>query len=738
MCSSVHRICHFSTARILTLVLLIMTFPLVSQADYQIFEKFSYDPGWDGVNNRTSPQNFGYSLTNHTGGGDSFEAGGTIVREDNPKAYYGANIGTLDLTHPLKMTGALNPHTPGGGTIFIGFFNNTNFGYPQNNTLGLYLDGQNTFTNAYIRAVNSAGTDERVGPVTTFSTNTDLKYDLRYNPSGGSGNGQLTLIINGGTPFVTNLPSGFKTSGASFNRFGIHNVGVDGGPFDAFIDDVTYTSSVPKVERFTVDPGWDGHNNRSSTPAPQTITQNFGYKTTNNAGGSAGEVGGLIQPAGEAAYYAKSISNRTLTQTNTSTGKFKVSGGGNTLLGFFNSSTVNEWRTPQSLALRIYGRGDHFLAYPEYGTSKWRAGANGFPDGAGGEFHFPTDVSLNYSLSYSPTANGGNGALTATIWGGGIGTQTVVANLDAGHKADGATFNRFGLLNVNKSADGAGSLWIDNVNINGTTTGFNTNPNWTTLNNNTTYTSNNVRFRFDFGHATSNFAGGAGAGEIGGNFFRGDSRQADTMAFYGDVLADESFNFDTPLHAEGKIAFKRGVTDSTVHIGFFHNTDSVKVSQAQAISTPEDFIGATVEGPSSEGFYFYPSYGSDVEGSGSGGNRGIVTPPHIYPNGATHNWTLDYDPNGGGGLGQIIVSLDGVQGIMNIDPSHRALGAHYTRFGFITPHIDGNGQTVFLDDLIYTQSLLPISTPEPASALVLAAGLFLSIRHGRKAFNREE
>ena len=51
------------------------------------------------------------------------------------------------------MTGTINAHTPGSGTVFLGFFNNGNGGYPQNNSLGLYLDGQNTFTNVYMRAV---------------------------------------------------------------------------------------------------------------------------------------------------------------------------------------------------------------------------------------------------------------------------------------------------------------------------------------------------------------------------------------------------------------------------------------------------------------------------------------------------------------------------------------------------------------------------------------------------------
>src|SRR5688500_1113966 len=132
-----------------------------------------------------------------------------------------------------------------------------------------------------------------------------------------------------------------------------------------------------------------------------------------------------------------------------------------------------------------------------------------------------------------------------------------------------------------------------------------------------------------------------------------------------------------------------------MHIGFFHNTDSVRVSAAQAISTPENIIGATIERRSSEGSFSYPSAGSAVQGEGSGGNKGSVTPPHIYPDNEDHYWTLDYDPNGAGGLGQIIVTLDGVQGIMTLNATHRSHGAHFNRFGFITPHIDGNGQTVF-------------------------------------------
>ena len=77
------------------LVVLAAPGPARGATNWQIYEKFNYDPGWDALNNTTSPQSFGYSSTSHTGGGDSKEAGGTIVREDNPRAYYGANIGSL-------------------------------------------------------------------------------------------------------------------------------------------------------------------------------------------------------------------------------------------------------------------------------------------------------------------------------------------------------------------------------------------------------------------------------------------------------------------------------------------------------------------------------------------------------------------------------------------------------------------------------------------------------------------
>ena len=458
-----------------------------------------------------------------------------------------------------------------------------------------------------------------------------------------------------------------------------------------------------KTETFDTDPNWDGRNNRATDPGPRTIVQNFGFSSTTNAGGAVGEIGGFITPAGEPAFYGKPIAPASFNETLTASGVLNVpQGGGHTLIGFFNANTVNEWRTPNTIAIRIYGRGAYFIAYLDYGTALWRAGGGSF----GGEAQIPTGAAdYPFSFTYDPNGAGGRGSVTATL-----GTYIASMTLDAGHKADGATFNRFGILNVMKAADDPGQLWLDDVTVNGETQSFNSNPGWDQRNSRTNYISTNVRPRFDFGYsAGSNFAGGQSGGEIGGHTFRGDSRiefNGTRMAYYGARLTD-TLTLNHSLHAEGKVAFRRGVSDSTTLIGFFHATNSMRNSDSQNSATPENFVGAAIEGPSSEGFYLYPTYGLDQEGVRASGNRGTPTPPFIYPDGDSRHWTLDYNPDANGGTGSIIVTLDGQAVTLNLDPGHKQIGATFNRFGIITTHIDGSGQTVYFDDLTYTAGFAP-------------------------------
>ena len=65
-----------------------------------------------------------------------------------------------------------------------------------------------------------------------------------------------------------------------------------------------WAAAAVREESFDREPAdWEGVNNRNTHFEPRTVTQDFGYSSTSHAGGRAGEVGGTLHPAGEAAYY---------------------------------------------------------------------------------------------------------------------------------------------------------------------------------------------------------------------------------------------------------------------------------------------------------------------------------------------------------------------------------------------------------------------------------------------------
>jgi len=463
----------------------------------------------------------------------------------------------------------------------------------------------------------------------------------------------------------------------------------------------TGATAAERSEDFDRDPRWDGHNNRASTPEPRTIRQDFGYSSTAHAGGGRGEMGGFITPAAEPAYYAREIPARSFDDVLSASGSVVCAGRQfHALIGFFNASTLNEWRTPNTIALRLQGRGEVFFAYVEYTTSRWRAGGDnpgGFSqvrDGATGRTQlkgFPIgNVVHHWTLRYDPAGNNGGGSIVVTL-----DNETAVCNLDEGHRADGATFNRFGLINVMKQADTGGEVWFDDISIEGQSESFNRDPHWSEFQNRRTYVTEDVRPRFDFGYTPTRHAGGANRGEIGGLIFRGDGRYTKMMAFYGDRL--EELTLARPLKASGKVSLNRAVSDSDVLFGFFHAEQSLKSGNSDAIGVPPDFLGITIGAPSREGFFFRPVYRLD-----NTVNRTAERGPHIFPDGASHDWTFEYDPPAAERSGSIVISLDGERVSLPVSREDLAVGAHFNRFGFISTHTDGNGQRVYLDDLTYT------------------------------------
>ena len=460
-----------------------------------------------------------------------------------------------------------------------------------------------------------------------------------------------------------------------------------------------------KTESFSRDPGWLGVNNRvAQSQEPIQIRQDFGFSAqTGQAGGAApGEMGGFVTPAGSVAYYAKSIEPTNLDHPLGASGTMRIgTGGTHLLLGFFNSDTVNEWRTPNTIAIRLNGRGENFFAYVEYCTAKWRAGGDTTPfpsvtDKDTGRWNligFPCNEVFKWTLSYDPQGNGGKGVVIATI-----GNHTAVCNLDESHKRDGATFNRFGMINVIKSADSGSEVWFDDISVNdGETETFSQDPKWDGRNNRGTMPSRIVRPWFDFGFSPTNFAHGKEKGELGGQIFRGDCRYSERMACYGDRVGP--LTLDKSLEASGKIAMTRGVSDSTTLFGFYNSKDSMRQNGSQSDGLPESVVGIHIEGPSSQGFLFYPVMRLKGGNSRFGNVREFSV---IHPDGKSHDWSMKYDPGGADGRGQITIVFDGRSKAFDFEADDQRRGTTFDRFGIVTSWIDGNSQQVYWDDVTYT------------------------------------
>ncbi|MBN2357798.1 hypothetical protein JXO59_16930 [candidate division KSB1 bacterium] len=101
-----------------------------------IYQDFSTDPGWEGVNNRVRcddcpiiTQDFGWRPTGHNGDGTG-EIGGVIYKSTTP-AYYAMPIGPFSFKDKLSASGkmaAIAPAEEGEG-FYIGFFNHARQGW---------------------------------------------------------------------------------------------------------------------------------------------------------------------------------------------------------------------------------------------------------------------------------------------------------------------------------------------------------------------------------------------------------------------------------------------------------------------------------------------------------------------------------------------------------------------------------------------------------------------------------
>lgn len=466
------------------LLLAISIFQLVTSTSLQatgyVYEYFDQDPGWDAHNNkllastpRIVTQDFGYRTSHHAGSAAG-EIGGTVDRSPFNTASYAQVLTPLDLEQSLNFSGRLSLHrasaTSGftsAGNIFIGFFNSQQQGWRPPNFLGFQLRGHNEPVPNVASLELSYGTSvwEAAGidwGQTIIPNGAPHHFDLIYDPN--VGDGRITLDWDGDEIIELNVRPEHRAHGATFNRFGIFSMelpGVHAGnTTETYLDDLTINGT---FHDFTQDPEWFGvHNHKTFPDRVLYGINNFGYRSTQIAGGSPGELGGWawrVEHSDEQfqAYYAKDVGTLSLENKLFARGKIafeKFSTDAGVMLGWFDS-TEQDWPPSNFVGVYMDSLSDtgRFFA-PMYGTTTNRT-------------HFaaapwlllrPDGTNMEWTIHYDPDAAEGRGAITISL--GGL-ARTLL--LDVGDKQEGANLDRFGLFNMQDNNGKHSIVYLDDL-----------------------------------------------------------------------------------------------------------------------------------------------------------------------------------------------------------------------------------------------------------------------------------
>ncbi len=473
-------------------------------------------------------------------------------------------------------------------------------------------------------------------------------------------------------------------------------------------------ATVLKTERFDHDPHWEGHNNHITPAHLPTVTQDFGYSTTNVAGRATGELGGRIQRSTTPAYYAARLSPPTsLEDRLTASGTFAITksdAGAGLFFGFFNSQQPGGSGRPiGSLGMDFdFEHAGGRLAVRVISAEN-QSGGTFITPFLPGKFR-PTPLKndctrYRWTLQYDPAA-GEHGQIVFTLTSdqhthedyGQLNpearqeaaarfpnTTRFVVDLPPGVRKQGATFDRFGLLNMMKSG-GAATMYFDDLQFNGQREDFTKDPQWPAHGNRTQYEDHEVLGAHDFGFSPdSNHAGGQ-RGEAGGGLWR-----CQPLAWYADKVGP--LTLDDRLEARGKVKLVTAGPDSDICLGWF-NSESAQRDRADE----KDFIGVHIGGPTRVGHYFIPMLATS-QGRGAKVEDGPVLVP-----GKEFKWEVVYDPAANDPLGEITVKLGDKSVTLKLKPGVRQEGARLDRFGFFNATEGGQMVKAYFDDLEYTSS----------------------------------
>lgn len=449
-----------------------------------------------------------------------------------------------------------------------------------------------------------------------------------------------------------------------------------------------------KTEHFDRDPVWEGFHNRLLPKVLPTVTQDFGYSPTNFAGKEKGEMGGRVCRAPTPAYYAAKIAPKTLNDKLIASGSFAINATASNTAVFFGWFSAQQpggsGRPISSFGLNIGGEGSGGrLAVRLIGNTNKSCGTFITPFIPGK--YRPTPIKndgtrYTWTLNYDPEANQRGGRFEFVVKSNSAQPEefegkTFAVNLPPGFKNEGATFDRFGLMNGLK-AGSALTIHFDDLTYDGKREDFSEDPGWDAVGNRGTFENPMPAGAHDFGYSATDFAGGA-VGEVGGVLWRGGE-----YAYYADRVGPLSL--DDRLEAGGRVVMVVGGVDADMYLGWFNSAN-----KDQPPTQVGHFLGVHVGGPTRVGHYFQPAFAT-AKGKMAHAKAGpLLVPGKVYA------WSFVYDPSAEGGQGAMQVTLDKQSVRLPLKKGSKQ-DVRLDRFGLFTPAVGGQIVKIYLDDLTYT------------------------------------
>jgi hypothetical protein len=260
--------------------------------------------------------------------------------------------------------------------------------------------------------------------------------------------------------------------------------------------------------------------------------------------------------------------------------------------------------------------------------------------------------------------------------------------------------DRFGIFNM-QIYHRRIELYVADLTVNGNTIDLSEDPGWERRGNRVRFLEEDFQQQ-NFGYSQTNWAG-AGAGEIGGVFYRTEPDDP-LHGYYADDIG--KLTLEEPIAFSGTLCFVEGGTDGGMFFGYFNAQDFLRDIPASQSGMPlNNMLGIVVEGPTRIGYRF-TALCSPTPKAATRQNG-----PVFLPTADPHRFSFSYDPQANGHCGRITIVLDDRPFALDLTPAQRAAGIRLDRFGVANIRKGGKYVTLYLDDLSYTVNRSDAAAP---------------------------